>query len=413
MLEGEIIKFYRQKVGLTQEQLGKGICTLSYVSKIERGQTACSLEIIELLSKRLHIDIKEEIGRLENMETQLHYWHKAIIMRKMKEVEEINKELEKIPTIVFSKYAALYQLIQARYYMINGDFKKTFTILQRLQNESSSLPSFEKNLLKHVWGIYYICNCITSKSENHHKAIKILRKINKDEYSNLEYHYDLALAYYCIDSNVMAYAYAEKALRYFRETNNSLMAITTEALMLLQIGNNLHYDLEELTESYQNLIYHSELLHAPDKKGMLLNNLGFEYFKRKDYASANRYYKEALNMTSKSSLTYLNRLFNCVESSFEGKLQQKNIMLKKAQEGVLLAKQLNNRFYQLVFKLLILRIENKREQYYSFMEKDVLPYFQLNEHTRFINKYGKELYDYYSSLEHNEKVAQISKILIK
>ncbi|PEL08238.1 hypothetical protein CN601_18315 [Bacillus sp. AFS017336] len=413
MLEGEIIKFYRQKAGLTQEQLGKGICTLSYVSKIERGQTACSFEIIELLSKRLHIDIKEEIGSLENMENQLHRWHKAIIMRRLNEVEETYIELEKIPTIVFSQYSVLYQLLQARYYLLKQDFEKTNVILQHIQKVHQNLPPYEKNLLLHVCGIYYICNCITSKNENHHKAIKILRKINKDEYGNLEYNYDLALAYYCIDSKVMAYAYAEKALRYFRETNNSLMAVTTESLLLLQIGNDMHLDLEELTESYQNLIYHSELIHAPEKKGMLLNNLGFEYFKRKDYANAHKYYKEALRISEKSSLTYLNRLHNCLESSYEGKLQPKSVMLKKAQEGNLLAKQLKNRFYQLVFKLLIFRIENKRDQYFDYIEKVALPYFQLNEHTRFINKFAKELYDYYADQEHHEKIAQISKILIK
>lgn len=413
MLEGEIIKFYRQKTGLTQEQLGKGICTLSYVSKIERGQSSCSAEIIELLSERLQIDIKEEIGRLENMENHLHRWHKAIIMRKMKEIEETYNDLEKIPTIVFSKYAVLYKLLKARYFILKEDFEKTFTILQHVQKEYPTFSPFEKNLLYHVWGIYYICNCITSKNENHQKAIKILRKINKDEYGNLEYHYDLALAYHCIDSKIMAYACAEKALRYFRETNNSTMAIATESMMLLQIGSDMHFDLEELTESYQNLIYHSELLNAHDRKGMLLNNLGFEYFKRKDYVNAHQYYKEALCLTNKSSVTYMNRLYNCVESSLEGKLQRKNVILKKAQEGILLSKKFKNRFYQIIYKLLIFRIDNNLEQYYNFIEKDALPYFQLNEHTLFINKYAKELYDYYVEKEHHEKVAQISKILIK
>ncbi|MEH7012364.1 helix-turn-helix transcriptional regulator [Neobacillus niacini] len=412
MLEGEIIKFYRQKAGLTQEQLGKGICTLSYVSKIERGQTACSSEIITLLSERLHIDIEKEINRLENIENQLHRWHKAIIMRKLKDVEETYNELKKIPFIDFSQYAAFYQLLQARYYILKADSEKTYAILQYVEKDSPNLPPYEKNLLRHVWGIYYICNCITSKNENHQKAIKILREINKDEYGNLEYHYDLALAYHCIDSKIMAYAYAEKALRYFRETNNSIMAITAESMMLLQIGNDMHLDLEELAESYQNLIYHSELLHAPEKKGMLLNNLGYEYFKRKDYAVAHRFYKDALHLADNSSVIYINRLYNCLESSLEGKLLQKTVMLKKAQEGIFMAKKLKNRFYQLLFQLLIYRIENKLDLYYNFIEKDALPYFQSNEHTTFINKFAKELYNYYIEMKQHEKVVQISKILI-
>ncbi|MCP3738425.1 helix-turn-helix domain-containing protein [Rossellomorea sp. BNER] len=412
MVEGEIIKFYRKKAGLTQEELGLGICTLSYISKIERGQSACSSEIIELLSERLHLDIKKEIRRFENLGNQLYHWHKTIIMRRLKEVDEINKELEKIPFINSSKYAALYQLLQARYYILKMNYKKTYTLLQYVEKEHPNLPPYEKNLLKHVWGIYYICNCISSRTENHQKAIEVLKEIEKDEYGNPEYNYDLAVAYHCIDSRVMAYAYAEKALRYFRETNNSLMAITAESLMLLQIGNDIHHNLEELTESYYNLIHHSELLYATDKKGMLLNNLGFEHFRRKDYAHAHKFYKEALQMTDKSSVLYLQRLYNYLESGLAGKIMRKSSMLRKAQEGMSLAKKLENEFYQLVFKLLILLTENKLNQYYTFIEKDALPYFQLNNHTIFINKYAKELYDHYMESEHYQKAAQISKVLI-
>ncbi|MGM0854743.1 MAG: helix-turn-helix domain-containing protein [Bacillota bacterium] len=412
MVEGEIIKFYRRKAGLTQEQLGLGVCTLSYISKIERGQSACSSEIIELLSERLHLDIKEEIRRFENLGNQLYHWHKAIIMRRLKEVEEINKELIKIPFIKSSKYAALYQLLQARYYILKKDYEKTHAILQLVQRDYPELPPYERNLLKHVWGIYYICNCISSKTENHRKAIEVLNEIEKDEYGNPEYNYDLAVAYHCIDSRVMAYAYAEKALHYFRETNNSLMAITAESLMLLQIGSNIDLNLEELTETYYNLINHCELLYATDKKGMLLNNLGCEHFRRKDYVTAHKLYKEALQMTDKHSVLYLQRLYNYLENGLVGKLMRKTSMLRRAQEGMSMAKKKENEFYQLVFKLLILLIENKLNQYYTFIEKDALPYFQLNKHTVFINKYAKELYNHYMEREHYQKAAQISKTLI-
>ncbi|HLR68979.1 MAG TPA: helix-turn-helix transcriptional regulator, partial [Virgibacillus sp.] len=62
-MEGEIIKFYREKQNLTQAQLGEGICTTTHVSKIERGKTSYSNEIITLFSKRLSIDIQQEIDK--------------------------------------------------------------------------------------------------------------------------------------------------------------------------------------------------------------------------------------------------------------------------------------------------------------------------------------------------------------
>ncbi|KON85991.1 hypothetical protein AF332_03635 [Sporosarcina globispora] len=413
MLAGEIIKFYRQKAGLTQEQLGKGICTPSYVSKIELGQTECSSEIIVLIADRLNIDFDNEVSNFKILGKKLHSWHKAIIMQRMNDIEEFKKELEKLPFINSSHYGPLYHLLQARYYILKQNFEKANVILNDIQKEYPVLPPFEQNLLKHVWGIYYIANCVTNRTENHQKAVRVLNEINKEEYGNSEYYYDLALAYHCIDSKVMAYSYAEKALRYFKETNNTLMSINAESLMLLQIGNDMYLDMDELAESYQNLIYHCEILHAPVKKGMLLNNLGYEYSKRKDFANAHKYYKKVLQMTEKSSIIYLPRLFNYLESGLDGNLIPKRNLLQKAKEGKFLSRELDNRFFKILFKLLIYRIENKLDQYYSFIEKDALPYLKLNDHTSLINMYAKQLYNFYMEKEQYEKVAQVSTILIE
>lgn len=107
MHEGEIIKFYRIKAGLTQEQLGKGICSSKHVGKIERGQTSYSSEIILLFSERLHIDIQEEIINFNNLEKKLLSWHNSIIKQSMIEVEKTKKELKKNPFINSSNYAPL------------------------------------------------------------------------------------------------------------------------------------------------------------------------------------------------------------------------------------------------------------------------------------------------------------------
>ncbi|MDQ0197746.1 helix-turn-helix domain-containing protein [Neobacillus ginsengisoli] len=55
MIEGKIIKFYREKAGLTQGQLVEGICFVTHLSKIERGITEYSGEITYLLFKRLTV----------------------------------------------------------------------------------------------------------------------------------------------------------------------------------------------------------------------------------------------------------------------------------------------------------------------------------------------------------------------
>ncbi|MEH7374514.1 helix-turn-helix domain-containing protein [Neobacillus drentensis] len=412
MLVGEIIKFYRTKAGLTQGELGTGICSSKHVSKIERGDTSYSSEILALLTERLQIDIKKEISRLKNMENQLHRWHKEITMQRMKEVEETRKELEKIPFISTSKHTAMYQLLLARYYILKNNFKNTYDILKHVQREYPDLPPYEKNLLRHVWGIYYIYNSNTSGTENHRKAIQVLIEIDKDTYGNYEYYYNLAMAYHWIDSKVRTYVYAEKALRYFKETNNFIRAIDAETLILWLDGNDIYIDFQEIIVSYHNLIQVCEILNAPDRKGTLLNNLGHIYSKRKDYVNAQKFFKEALDMMDNFSVQHLKYLYDYLKSCLEGKLLQNTMMLKKAHEGLSLAKKLDNSLFKILFKLLIYRIENKLDQYYSFIEENALPYFQSNKHLIMKNSYAKELYNHYMKIEQYEKVARISKILI-
>lgn len=68
MKEGLIIKLYRERAGLTQTQLGEGICSVTHISKIERGITQYSSEIISLICGRLNIDLNQEMEQYELLE---------------------------------------------------------------------------------------------------------------------------------------------------------------------------------------------------------------------------------------------------------------------------------------------------------------------------------------------------------
>lgn len=413
MLAGEIIKFHRQKAGLTQEELGRGICSITHVSKIERGQTPFSYEIIQLFSERLNLDIDLEINRFANLEERLHQWHKAIIMKNTKVTEEIKKELDGIPISLSSSHAAFYDLLLSRYYLKKMDLDKAKEILFHIQNDYTDLPPYEENMLKHVWGIYYILQYRDSKTRNFQKAINFLKDINVNEYGNQEYFYHLAAAYHWTNSKVVAYAYAKKALLHFKETDNYMGAISAEALMLVQAGNDLQVDFKDLEASYQRLIHNSELLNLPNTKSLLLNNLGYEYIRRKEYRKANKVLEEALSLVARPSVLYLQRLHNYTNACLEGKLMRKTMLLKRAREGMSMARELENRFYKMIFKLLILRIEDQNEQYYSYIEKEALPYFLSISNAMFTNRFGKQLYQYYVETEQYEKAVQVSNIFIE
>ena len=66
---GMLIKKYRLDQNMSQESLCKGICAVSYLSKIEKGYVNCSEEILEQLMKALGMELlvnQATIGHLEN-----------------------------------------------------------------------------------------------------------------------------------------------------------------------------------------------------------------------------------------------------------------------------------------------------------------------------------------------------------
>lgn len=59
-LKGLIIRRQRQERNMPQKDLCKGICAVSYLSKIEQGKVECSSEVLHLLFERLGIAWRED-----------------------------------------------------------------------------------------------------------------------------------------------------------------------------------------------------------------------------------------------------------------------------------------------------------------------------------------------------------------
>ncbi|TYS67614.1 helix-turn-helix domain-containing protein [Sutcliffiella horikoshii] len=405
MIVGEIIRYYREKAGLTQSQLGEGICTTTHVSKIERGKTAYSEKIIALFSERLNIDIQEELAYLQKVKKLLRDWHNAIILRREKEIGLLKESVEESSIVHASKYAARYQLLIARYHLFRNEMELAYEIISKAEQEYPNMLAFDYNLYLHVKGIYYLASF---NSEDHQKAISVLNQINIKEYGNKEYYFHLGTAYFLIDSKVMSFFYVDKALRHFQETNNYMQANRAEALMLLQLSGDLYSDFHYIVGRYKDLISNCEQYGLKENKGLLLNNLGYEYYNRGFFEEAKGYFEEALSLAEENSNSYLVRLYNFVDSCMEGNLAKKRVLQRLIKEGANKAKECRNTLHITLFKLLKFRVEEDYETYYSFMEEVALPQFYAGKHVPLRKRYGKLLFLHYVGSNKHEKATEVS-----
>jgi HTH-type transcriptional regulator, quorum sensing regulator NprR len=404
MYEGKIIKFYREKYSLTQEQLGKGICSGTHISKIERLQTEYAPEIITLLSERLNINIDQELTKLENIKKLISHWHDVIIMNLTDEMDRINNKLELEELIQISNYVNLYKLLCARYLLAYKKSKEAFKCIKEIQRSEQKLTPYENNLLKHVLGIYYLT------INDYQRAILSLKDIQKDIYLNPEYNYHLAHAYHAIQSPVLAYFHAEKSRQYFKERNIYPRVIDAEIIMLIQLQDDCKN--EEVIKWFENLKISCDLCHSPERKAKVAHNLGYEYQRIGKYEQASMCYKESLFLKEQGSGEYLLSLEGYIRSAFEGQLIPKELLIHLTLEGLGTAKQKKYHLYIHLFKLLTYLIKSKDVEYYQYLKDYALPMFEKFGYSFLIKRSKKELFNYYNNMKQVDEALNIANVLI-
>ncbi|MEH7436444.1 helix-turn-helix transcriptional regulator [Neobacillus drentensis] len=404
MFEGKIIRFYREKYQMTQEQLGKGICSGTHLSKIERLQTEYAPEIITLLSERLGINMDEEILKLKNIKKRLDYWHDVIIKQLFDEMEQIYYELKQEDLIQISNYVNLYQLLCVRFLLMNHLTDEACGIINEIQESEHKLSPYETNLYKHVLGVYFLAK------HEFYEAFQSLKAINEEEYPNQEYYYHLAAAYHSNELPVMAYFYADKARQFFKNINSYLRVIDAEMLMLIQIKDD--GDFNDTIKGFNNLIHSCDSCNSPERKARVLHNLAFEYFRRMNYKLASKYYYESMMLKDKESSPFLLSLEGYIRSSFDGGLLTKNELFQLVEEGLHTSKNMNDQLYINLFTLLCYLIQNKEQEYYQYLADNSLPMFEKYGFVYLIQRSKKELFNYYSKMKRSCDALKLADIII-
>lgn len=401
MIEGKLIKFYREKAGLTQGQLCEGICSVTHLSKIERGITEYSDEITHLLSKRLYICLDEEFVRYQKLDQKLKHWHETFVMQHRKESERLKKEIEKEILIEMPDFQVFYQLLSTRYYLSNYQLDTALLMIRNLQKNELAFSPHDQNMLKHVLGMYYFYN------GQYRDCIEVLKSIDPNQFHQYEYYYHLALAYHLIHSNIISYYYAEKALHYFRKTLNVIRIIDTETIMLLQLNSKELHDFEETKERYEQLIRTCDTIHEVDRKSKLLNNFGYEHYKRNNLKEAAELYKEAMELMDEKVPPYLTALDGYIQACYKGNLLPNEALLDLARKGLNLAKETKS-FNWIFFELHLYRLNHQDDDYYQFIETTALPLLKNIGFTMLIEHYEKELFHYYKKIGAAEKALEIA-----
>lgn len=395
---GMLIKFHREKNNLTQEELGKGVCSVTHISKIEREITQYSSEITDLLSKRLEINLEHELQSLQKFERLLDQWHDSMVMQQKSEIERLKKKIEKHPLFLIQSLQNKYFLLLGRYYLVQGNFSQADKLLNKIHKQRKELSAYELHLMHHLLGIAEILK------GDFKKALTCFLQINEREYLNHEFFYQIAIAYHNLQFKVKAYHYSELALDYFRKTNNFKKVIDAETIKLISEGRNELWNFEDLVSRYNKLIVQCEMINETSKKAALLSNLAYEHFYAEEHYGAKRYYKKTLDLLENEiqTHTYLNNLIGYIYSCLQlGENSKDTNLPELINKGNKIANAIQDRSSLLFFQMLSLLEKKEMELYFEWIEEKIIPMLEESGNYQQLHSYEKTMFQHY--LEQGDK----------
>lgn len=304
MIKGEKIRFYRNKIGLTQEELCYGICSPAYLSKLENNKIKPKEDVLQLLCDRLNISLDD----LTNLHSSKYFkallnWYDSI---KRRDRERSKQNFSFIKELMTEKnddieLQWLYKLFLLRYYIFTSNkiiSSKLFEeVLKNKNNYSSDVMHFYYNFI----GLYYYSNGYFEKALLSFEKSTICSDANN--YFEPELIYNLALVQSKLGRQSISILNTYKALHMFHEEMKVNRVIDCYILLGINFNRVQEYELaEKLTKkALENAHYHDDPLIVCT----IYHNLGLVESNKGNSEQAIQYFYKSISYEDKQSINTL------------------------------------------------------------------------------------------------------------
>ncbi|MBM7554342.1 tetratricopeptide (TPR) repeat protein [Thalassobacillus pellis] len=363
---------------MTQEDLAYGICSVSYLSKIEHESIKPSDEIYDLLGKRLGLELSSLNDTFDNViYERLHSWHDSIKRKDFTTMKDIYQSVtESLRYNFHIDLNNLYMIFEFRYaFTLNilSNPQETLIILHNMA-ETSNLEF--KYYYHKILGIYHLSEHELDKALDELKLAKATIIDLPIDDSELYYH--IALVYSKLGNFAESIIYAQKALDMYQTTLNYTKVI--ECCMLIAINYNLLH-VYEIAEEYFHKILHSANGYLTNViKARVYHNLGYICINNNQYSEASDYLETALALKEQENINATNTLYLL---ALHSKSQDELAKAKEFSEmGYIMATKYDDKKYMYKHMMLLNQIEgtHTEEAFIQLLTEEIIPYFdQVNE----------------------------------
>ncbi len=296
---GERIRQLRIHKQLTQKELTEGICSITYLSRIENGQINPSAEFLRKVSKRLGYDLTELSSPNRDEKTL------GIVEDYKQNGEITEEELSYLHIQTLELNSAKINLgiygVLLKYYTLKGEIEQARSIYKLSKRFISGEMSVE---LEEEY-FYYFLACgnffyylqdFTLANHYYSKGEGLLK--STDDLDAARLYYNLSLVKQRIHTNTeVSLTYSKKAYEIFKrhsEKENIIIVLITLGVQY-RLNNNLDTSLECLKQA-SSLISQAEQDMYFRYTAMIKYNIGRIFSIKKDYQNAVDYYEKSIKI---------------------------------------------------------------------------------------------------------------------
>ncbi|TCT24560.1 helix-turn-helix protein [Melghiribacillus thermohalophilus] len=412
MDKGKLIKHFRKRSGITLEELARGICSISYLSKFENGTIQPAQEVFDQLCHRLNIQNYDEILRKHEgdgyIKKQLTQWLQYIEDKDDGKAYQahlnIQHYFEENNYHPLHEIYLLYQLIQLRYLLSRDQINQSSEFVQHLSYYQDLFPLKYIYYYKKFTGIFHYkqFHFNTAFQEFIHALSIAEQELHLDD---ADLYYYLALTLARLNKHHLSIEYAKKALDLFQSDLCYPRMIDTQ--MLLAINYNLTGDNKQAVDLFEKILAAESDQITDKERAMAYHNLAYT-LKHTDHQKALELINQAIEL--KHGEEKLNSLF--LKASILVSLHHKEKALATIQTGIQCARQSRDKKYYYKFYVLEQKLKGTmyEKEFLEQLESFILPLFKARgeyaEYLDFLELAGEVCYQ----LRHYKKASDYFKL---
>ncbi|MFP3887056.1 helix-turn-helix domain-containing protein, partial [Priestia filamentosa] len=371
VIDGTKIKYFRQKNKISQKELAQGICSISYLSKIESNSSIPSEEILTLLCKRLGVP-RNILEDPEKLKEQFYT-----------EIEEINNKIHcnGDPNLIyeFEEMLCKYERLQGpnidlliylfylRIYLRVNNRKKATEYYQKVQSLESYIDSFSSKYYYSFCGLYHY---LYGNLEIALSMYEMADKYRVEDKENILY--ELALVNSALGKVTNSISYVLKSLRIYTEKLDFKMCVNCN--LLLGINYRKSGELNKSKHIFSQLLSKLDKTKDFNLLSKIYHNLGLTLLNLNENKTALCNFKKSLEF--KPDHQKINTINLIVKSLLkERRLTEALEWLAKAQRLLDDSDNIELSIKLEVSKYFALKMEHS-EEFIEFLTQKAIPFFK-------------------------------------